>query len=150
MVAGMSAITDAREAIIGILKADGAVAALVGIRVFGDELPRSETDGREGTGRKAVVVSPGGGSPPSYTTATLPLEGARIDVFCYGETLYQAEVVRRTVYGALKGVQRVVQGDVLVHWVRPAGGAASGRDPNTNWPVKWNSWQYLADERAVA
>ena len=143
----MSAITDAREAIIGILKADSAVAALVGTRVFGDELPRSETDNQA---RKAVVISPGGGSPPSYTTATLPLEGARIDVFCYGESPYQAEVARRTVYGALKGVQRVTQGNVLVHWVRPAGGAASGRDPNTDWPVKWNSWQYLADERAVA
>lgn len=143
----MSQITDAREAIITILKADVGVSALVGTRVFGDELPRVETDSMP---RKAVVVASAGGTPPSYTTSTLLLEGQRFDVFCYGETLYQAEQVRQAVYGSLRAVERTVAASVLVHWARPAGGAMAGRDPGTEWPVKWNSWQILTDERTVA
>lgn len=146
----MALITDAKAAIIGILKANADVSGLVGTRVYGDELPRSETDNRESTGRKSVVVASGGGVPPSYTTGTLPLEAQRMDVFCYGETLFQAERVRRAVYSAMKGIERVTQDSVLIHWANPAGGAASGRDPDTDWPVKWNSWQVLSDERAVA
>ena len=143
----MTQIVDARAAVIAILKADTDTAALVGTRVFGDELPRSETDDMP---RKAVVISSAGGASLSYTTATLPLEAQRLDVFCYGETLFEAEKVRRAVYGALKGVERETSASVLIHWVRPAGGAMAGRDPNADWPVKWNSWQLLADERSAA
>ena len=143
----MSQITDARQAIITILKADAGVLALVGTRVFGDELPRSETASMP---RKAVVVSAAGGTPPSYATATMPLESQRLDVFCYGETLYEAEQVRQAVYGSLRAVERTVAANVLVHWARPAGGAMAGRDPGTEWPLKWNSWQILTDERTVA
>ncbi len=143
----MTQIVDARAAVIAILKADTDTAALVGTRVFGDELPRDETDDMP---RKAVVISPAGGAALSYTTATLPLEAQRLDVFCYGETLFQAEAVRRAVYGALKAVEREIAANVLVHWIRPAGGAMAGRDPNADWPVKWNSWQLLADERSAA
>lgn len=143
----MTQITDAREAIITILKADSDVATEVGTRVFGDELPRSETDSMP---RKCVVVAPGGGTPPGFASATLHVEVQRLDVFCYGETLYEAEEVRRAVYGALKGITRQVASNVMVHWARPAGGAASGRDPDADWPVKWNSWQIMADEKTAA
>ncbi|KKM88478.1 hypothetical protein LCGC14_1258270 [marine sediment metagenome] len=143
----MTQIVDARKAIIEILKADADTTTEVQGRVFGDELPRSETDAMP---RKAVVISPAGGTPLSYTTGTLPLETQRLDVFCYGGTLYEAEEVRRAVYGALRAVERQVIAGVLVHWARPAGGAMSGRDPDADWPLKWNSWQILADERAAA
>lgn len=148
----MTEIIDARAAIIAILKADTDTSALVGTRVYGDEVPASETANWTGPNqaRKSVVVAPAGGTPPTYTTATLPLEAQRLDVFCYGETLFQAERVRRAVYGALKAIERDKQGDVLVHWCRPAGGAAQGRDPDGDWPMKWNSWQVLADERTAA
>ncbi len=143
----MTQIVDVRAAIITILKADTDTATEVGARVYGDELPREDTDDMP---RKAVVISPAGGTPLPYTTATLPLETQRVDVFCYGKTLFEAEEVRRAVYGALRAVEREVSAGVLVHWVRPAGGAMAGRDPDAEWPVKWNSWQILADERAAA
>ena len=143
----MSQITDVRAAIVAILKADADVATEVGIRVFGDELPRSETDSMA---QKCVVVAPAGGPSPGFSAGTLPIEVQRLDVFCYAETLYGAEEVRRAVYGALKGIKRITSANVLVHWVRPAGGAVSNRDPVSDWPVCWNSWQVMSDERATA
>lgn len=144
----MSQIVDVRAALIGILKADAAVATEVGTRVFGDELPRSETSSMP---RKCVVLRQSGGAVPIWGQGDLPLEIQRYDVICYGATLFEAEEVRRAVYGALKGIKRNVQSGVLVHWAKPAGGAATGREAKeAEWPFHWNSWQVCADERTAA
>ncbi len=142
----MTQITDSKGALIAHLKTDTDLSALVGTRIFGDELPRDEADSMP---RKAVVLTPSGGSMPPYTQATMQLEAQTYDVFCYGETLFQANAVRRAVQGALRAIQAITKSSVLLHWARPAGGSISGQDPVTNWPVVWNSWQVLSDERAV-
>lgn len=148
----MTAIVDSLTAAIAVLKADAAVAALVGTRVYGDEMPRAQTGNQEAQAGavKAVVITPSGGVPPTWAHGTTPIEVRRIDVYCYGETTSQAEAVRRAVYAAFRAVSRQVFAGVMVHWINPAGGAISGRDPETNWPVKWNSWQLAADERSAA
>lgn len=143
----MTQITDAKGALIAHLKTDTDLSALVGTRIFGDELPRDEADSMP---RKAVVISPNGGGFPTFAQGTMPLNVQGYDVFCYGETLFQAEAVRRAAFGALRAMIRVTITSVLLHWARPAGGASSGRDPVTDWPVVWNSWQVMADERTVA
>lgn len=143
----MTATMDTQAALVAILKADAAVAALVGTRVFGDELPRAETDSMP---RKCIVVQHAGGAGPSFTQGTLPLEAPVFNVFCYGETGFQARSVRLAVHGALRGVERRTILDTLIHWVKSAGGAIYGRDPDTDWPVHWSSWQALADERTTA
>lgn len=146
----MTAIADSLEALVGILKADATVAALVGTRVYGYELPRARTDAQEQstTGPlKSIVVAPSGGA---NSEANLPIERRRVDTYCYGETLYQADRVRRAVYAALKGIDRTTQDSIVVYACTPAGGAITGRDPETDWPVHWNSWQVTADTRTVA
>ncbi len=144
----MSQITDQVAAIIAILKADTDTATEVGTRVFGSELPRSETDNMA---RKAIVVMPSGGSPPTWAAGTVRLEVQRLDLICYGATLFEAEEVRRACFGALRAIERVVSAGVLVHWARPAGGSVTNRDgPDTDWPNHWNSWQVCSAEQAVA
>lgn len=142
----MTQIVDVKAALIALLKADADVTTEVGTRVYGDELPREDTDNME---RKCVVLVSSGGAPTPYASGTAPLETQRIDVYSYGATAYEAEEVRRAVYGAFKGAQRVKFSGVLIHWVNPAGGVSYGRDPNTDWPFKWDSWQVLADTRAA-
>lgn len=144
----MTQISDQRAAIIAILKADTDTATEVGTRVFGDELPRSEADNMA---RKCIVVTPSGGAMPTWAAGTVKLEIQRLDIVCYGATLYEAEEVRRAVFGALRAVERVVSAGVLVHWANLAGGAVTNRDgPDTDWPSKWNSWQVCSAEQAVA
>ena len=145
----MTQITDLKAAVIAVLLGDATVSGLVGTNVFGDELPRDETDDIEQKINKAIVVSPSGGTPPSYTVGTVPLEAQRLDIFSYGENLFEAEKVRGAAYGALKSIDRVNISGVLLHWANPAGGVASGRDPDTDWPFKWDSWQVLGDNRAT-
>lgn len=143
------AIVDTLTPIVTILKADGDIAALVGTKVFGTDLPRDQSTFIEGKATKAIVVSPrAGGDIPSVSRFN-PLETRGLDVFCYGETLIEADVVRRTVFATLKNIDRDVASGVLVHWCLPAGGAASGKDSETDWPVYWNSWQMMADTRSA-
>ncbi len=143
----MSQIADLGTAIVAILKADTDTAAEVGTRVFGDEMPRSEVDDEP---RKTVVVVTTGGVIPPYAAGTVPLEVQRLDIWCYGKNMLEADGVRRAVFGAMRGINRTLAAGVLVHWARPAGGAAQGRDPDGDWPYKWNSWQVMADERAAS
>ncbi len=142
----MTQISDAKGALIAHLKTDTDLSALVGTRIFGDELPRDEAGSMP---RKAVVLTASGGGIPPYAQATMRLEVQRFDIFCYGETLFQANAVRRAAHGALRAMQRITISSVLLHWARPAGGNITGRDSVTDWPVTWNSWQVMSDERAA-
>lgn len=142
----MTTITDPIGPLVTLLLADGDVAALAGTRVFGGELPPGESASQP---RKAVVLRFAGGAVPTYTAATVPLHAIRFDAYCYGENPFEADNLRRAVHGALKRMKRQVISNVLVHWVRPAGGAADLRDAEAGWPIAWSSWQVLADERAA-
>jgi len=73
----------------------------------------------------------------------------RIDVFSYGETPFEAERVRRAVFDALKALQREVSAGVLIHWCDPAGGYANIRDPDTKWPINFQSFQAFHAETAA-
>jgi len=138
---------DVVGAIVSILSADSGVSALVGARVYGDEIAPDEIHNQP---RAAVVVQPSGGAVPTFTQGTIPLEAMRVDVLCYGSTRYDADRLRRAVYDSLRAVQRRTEGSVLVHWINLAGGLATGRDPDTGWPRAFQSWQVLADTRPAA
>lgn len=101
--------------------------------------------------RKAIVVQPsGGGVFEVGSTDYVPHSDQRIDVFCYGETPYEAQKVRREVFDVLKNVRRQVINGVLVHWFQRSGGVLALRDPDTDWPVAFESWQMFFAERLVA
>ena len=131
--------------LVTFLLADTPVAALVGTRVFGIELPDSEAASMP---RKAVVLTPSGGATltgGSYVEHT----GQRFDVFSYGETPFESERVRRAVFDALKALQREVKSGVLIHWCEPAGGFANLRDTETDWPINFQSFQAFHAETAA-
>ena len=136
---------DVINGLITFLKADSPMAALVGTRVFGIELPASEAGSMP---RKAVVLKP---TPGSTLTDGSYLEhtGQRIDAFSYGETPFESERVRRAVFDAFKALQRKVSAAVLIHWCEPAGGFANLRDPDAGWPVNFQSFQAFYAETAV-
>lgn len=137
-------IQDHIVAVTDILKADSGVASLVGSRVFGIELPKAETQHMP---RKAIVVKQSGGiGSRDYIRHSNP----RIDVFCYGETPYEARKLRREVYDVLQQLKRTVINSTLVHWFNPSGGPLDLRDPETQWSLCFESYDcYMADQ-AVA
>lgn len=141
----MSAIPDPVDAIVALLRADPALAGLIGGRVFNTELPESETGAMP---RGAIVVAPSGGG--LIGRAYQQYGDVRLDVRCYGETPKAARDVWRSVQPALKGLRREVRLGCLMHWARQGGGPLSGRDPDTDWPSIWSSWQVLVAEVAVA
>ena len=137
---------DIIAALIAVLTADPQVAALAGTRVFGIELPRSEAASMP---RKCLVLQPSGGATltdGSYLEHT----AQRVDLFAYGETPYEAHRLSRAAAAALKQLRRRVANAVLVHWVDPAGGYFTGRDPDADWPVVFQSFQAFYAETEIA
>lgn len=137
---------DLIAALIAVLKADPQVAALAATRVFGVELPGSEAAAMP---RKCLVLQPSGGATlveGSYVEHT----AQRLDLFAYGETPYQASRLSRAAAIALKQVRRRVAAQTLIHWVDPAGGYLTGRDPDADWPVVFQSFQAFYAETEIA
>lgn len=140
-------ITDHMKALVDHLLADSALAAIVGTRVFGGELPAAQADLMP---RQALVVSfsgnPGGPGSGDYTR----LVEIRFDFLSYGETPFQADAVRRAAYDVMKAINRTVVSSTLLHRAEHSGGPVNGRDRDTDWPFIFDSWNVLAAERAVA
>lgn len=133
------AVADLIGAIVAFLKADAALAALVGTRVFGGELPEGETANMP---RRAIVVRKSGGvsrTGDSY----LEHDTKRVDVFAYGATPYEASQVLETAALALRRLRRSVHAGVLLHTAEQASGALPGREPTTEWPREFQSFQVL-------
>jgi hypothetical protein len=137
----MSALADPIEALVTWLKADADTAALVGTRVFGGELPTAQNASMP---RRCVVIQPAGGG--IMGNAYQDYGDFRVDVDCYGETPYEAWRTYLAVAGALKHLNRELSEGVLLHWARASGKGVSGRDPDTDWPITFASFQVLAAE----
>lgn len=137
---------DPVAALCAALKADGAVALQVVDRVFGGELPMGEAASMP---RKALVLKPSGG--PSLTNGSnAPHDTQRIDVFAYGATPAEAAALMGDVSLCLLWIQRAVWADTLIHWVNSAGGFMSGREPDTDWPRVFKSFQVFHALQSVS
>lgn len=141
----MTAPPDPLSALITFLKADVDLAALVSTRVFGDELPAGQTTAMP---RKCVVVEPSGGTQ-SIGRAYQNYGDGRFDIKSYGETPFEAARVQLAVYGAMKALRRKTHSGVLLHWAIRSGGPLPLRDPDTDWPSRFESYQVLAAEVSV-
>lgn len=137
-------MTDVLSALIAFLKDDADTADLIGTRIYGDEVPRAEVERREP--RKLVLLRESGGAERNRF---LPIAEGRLDVWCFGETAYEAGKVDRAVYSALKALNRQTVDGVLLHNAGQAGGPISVRDADTGWPAKWRSITVQADEREI-
>lgn len=135
-------IPDLLVALVAHLEADTAVAAAVGSRVYGAELPPSETDAQP---RAAIVVRYAGGLG-QYGRGWQQWGDRRIDTLCYGADPAAAGGVFNALHPAMKQLEREAYADVLLHWARQAGGPLQLRDPDTNWPLVLSTWQVLASE----
>lgn len=130
---------DPLAAVIDFLQSQTVITDLVGSRVFGGELPRSENAQMP---RQAVVLTPAGGG--LYGTETADWGDSRVDIDCYGASPLDAWELYLAVADALKGMQRQMQAGVLLHWAKPSSRGITARDPATDWPVTISSWQVLA------
>lgn len=130
-------IPDALPAVRSFLLANTGVAAQVGTRVYAEYLDASQNASMP---RKVVVLKSTGGPG-----GILPAIGRqRVDIRCYGETVYEARKVYRTVYDAMRySLSRVAQGDTLLHQALPESEGLSLIETgggNGDWPFIQSSW----------
>jgi len=137
-------ITNTIAGLVSILNADAELTALVGTRVFGFRLPKTEAANMP---RKAVVISPAGGTDAG---GFLPYRTLRLDIFCYGETAFESDKVSREVNNTMYNLPRTKNGDRLIFNAQQESGPNFAVDPDTDWPVSWETWAVTASKVAVA
>ncbi|MGH3029273.1 MAG: hypothetical protein ACRDNE_00625 [Gaiellaceae bacterium] len=129
---------DPLAAVIRFLKADTAVQARTSGRVFGGELPKTEITSMP---RVAVLLRPAGGG--LIGRAYQGYGDKRVDIDCYGSTPNEGWLLHLDVAAALKDLRHEVHADVLLHWARASSDGMTARDPKTDWPLTYSSWQVL-------
>jgi hypothetical protein len=137
-------IADSLSALVAYLSAQAEVSGLVAGRVYGAELPAVEVPSMP---RHVILVRWAGGSG---TLVQARLHSGRVDVWSYGITPFEANRLWRSVYPALKSLDRRVYAQTLLHGLREAGGPMNVREPATEWPAVIQSWQILAADVAVS
>lgn len=131
------AVADPVGAVVALLLGDADVAALVATRGFGGELPASETDDMP---RAAFVVKASGGVAINGQ-GFAEYDSQRVDLYAFGATPAEAAGLADLCGLKLRRARRQVAAGTLVHWVQSAGGFSSGREPVTDWPRAWRSFQ---------
>jgi hypothetical protein len=142
----MTVLPDVIGAIVTFLKDDADVNAITSGRIYGGELPPSVVPNMPA---KVIVVKDAGGVE-AFGTAYQEWGDKRYDVICYGTTPKTAKDVYRNVYPAMKQLRREVHLQTLLHWAKQAGGPMPLRDPDTDWPSTFSSWQVLSAEVTVS
>jgi hypothetical protein len=135
----MPEAADLEAGLVAFLRADAATAALVGTRVFAGELPADETKFMP---RQAIVLR-GSGGVQLLGDTFVEVDTQRIDVFTYGATPRDAARVMRTAALALRQLRTGVYARCMIHWVNSAGGSSSAREPVTEWPRQFQSFQVM-------
>lgn len=141
-------MADLHEAMITILKTPQAIFDLFGgdpaidtPRVYGIEVPKDQADFMP---RKCIVVRQSGlsGQSRSYVRVQRTL----MDIACYGETPYEAELLRLEVSRFLKDFRRKMSEGFLLHSFDLVNGPLHLREPQTEWPYTLETWRCLASE----
>ena len=140
-------MVDIIKAVRALLLVDTAVAAQVGTRVFGLELPKSEAASMP---RKCVVLSMAGGLGAVGASDYVDVTTIRFDVFNYGLDAYETVALQRVTHDAMKGIKRNLQSSVLLHGATQSGGPIYFRDQDTDWPATVESWSVFASELTAA
>ncbi|MDD5302029.1 MAG: hypothetical protein PHS14_02885 [Elusimicrobia bacterium] len=141
---------DLHEAVIVVLKEPEEIFALVGgeagvddARVFGIEIPKSEFESKQ-TPRKCIVVRQSGLG--GHTGGYARIQKTLLDVCCYGETPYEAELLRLEVNRFLKAFRRRMSRGFLLHSFDLVNGPIPLREPQTEWPYVLETWRCMASE----
>ena len=141
-------ILDTIGAVRAWLLGQTAITDLVGQRVFVNAIPRDviEAEPIENPSKMIVVRMAGGAGKSDF----MDFQPQTMDVLCYGETQLEADKVRREVFAQLFEIDRVRQGDVLIHWANPAGGPVSLVDPDIVWPAISQSYEIATSIKEIA
>jgi hypothetical protein len=138
-------VADPITALRDWLLATPSVAADVGTRVFGGELPEAEAASMP---RAAIVLRPAGGT--SLTAGSFSRHDTqRIDLLAYGATPQEADALARKCRPLIADLRRQVISGCLIHWVDVAGGLSARRDRDTVWPFAFQSFQIFHALEAV-
>lgn len=130
-------MSDPIGALVQVLLSDTAVAAIVGTRVFGSELPNEIAAAMPVA---ALVVAPSGGA--SLTGASnADADTQRIDLIAYAATPRDADQLRAVAAQRLFRIERETIAGTLIHWVNRAGGFSQARDRDGHWPQSFQSFQ---------
>lgn len=116
---------------------------LVEGRVYGAELPPGAAASMP---RKAVLCRYAGMGTGPGARDYVRRGSARVDLWCYGETPYEAERVRLVAYAALKELERALVGTTLIFPVVKLAGPIPIRDPDTDWPIVVDTYQLATGE----
>ena len=135
----MSEPADLEGGIRAYLLHDPATFAVTGGRIFGGELPSKESAQMP---RTAIVIKASGGVPLLGGTY-VEHDTQRVDLFAFGKTPNAAGGVMRTAALALRGLRPSVHAGCLIHWANPASGSIAGREPETEWPRQFQSFQVM-------
>jgi hypothetical protein len=135
----MSEAADIVAGLVAFLKDDVATNTITGGRIFGGELPAIETASMP---RPAIVIKASGGVQ-LLGESFVEHDTQRVDVFAFGATPAIAANVMRTAALALRNLTRSVHAGCLIHWVNSAGGSNAGREPVTEWPRQFQSFQVM-------
>lgn len=136
------------EATIEVLREQSRVADIVGTRIFGSKIP-ADTSAVMPVG--CIVVKRNGVASGIGASDRIEWTRARIDVFAYGRTDYEAEQVGLSAHHALKRFNggSVVGDGVLVRTITHTAGPIQIEDPDTGWPALIYTYEVLhADYRA--
>ena len=130
-------------ALVAFFEADSTVNTLTGGRIYGAESPVEEAINQP---RYMLVFRWRGGIPQGYVALSVP----RVDIECYGETPYQAQVLHLAVQDALQKLARKVHNNTLLHIGNQTAGPSQTRDFETHWPLVWSSWNIWVGEVSTA
>ncbi|MCP5004697.1 MAG: hypothetical protein GY941_12280 [Planctomycetes bacterium] len=139
----MAAIQDVISALIIYLKAQSDISTLLGTRVFGLELPKSESVSMPL--KAIVIVDSGSVRAADYSD----ISNARLDFRCYGETPFEARLVYRTLTPLLRELEKSVTDSTFLYSAVHTAGPFPFRDTETDWPVTIDTWLVSMQETIV-
>ena len=153
----MSQTADPIAATVALLLERDAISTEVGDDVYGEELPDAAAFVAS-MPKAAIAVQSAGGIGPG-DASYLPVGGLRIDLDCYGTSLYEARRLARIAHSELKAVRRelVTYDDedgnpvsVLIHAYQVAGGMVALREPVTGWSRVIRTFVVIYAEQEVS
>lgn len=125
---------DAKNVVHSYLRAQSALTAIVGSRIYHERLPEDFTIAQ------AVVFSRRGGVTNPYSPDLLE---PSFQFKCYGSTAEDAEEVYRALYDALQGIEnQTVGSDEILSAIEEVQGQDL-RDPETDWPFVLTFFQFM-------
>lgn len=121
-----------------------AITALVGTRIYGEEIPFDATDEVD---LPPTIVLDNAGKRDLWGASNMDVSGFRVTTRCYAPTLLQASDLDLLVYAAMKSINRwAVAGVGGLHYATQESGPRMLRDPDTKWPYSVSSYMLMVGE----